>query len=238
MISDETLILYYFDDGLTDKEKNEVEISLKIHSELKDRYDRLCTQLDPLRDTETPSVPSHLVHRWQETLSRAVELESREKNRRGNSPRLWLLGWAMTITAALVLGIGIGIHFWGDPQVRPQGAYVQDVGSSTSFSRSLLLHLQESKWQIVSLKNQSTLDQDRLLLQIIEQNRLFQRAAVLNQSADLARVLRAFEPILLSLADETMKPEDAEALRRQLAFEIGVMLTKLSKYQSDITPSI
>jgi DNA-binding FadR family transcriptional regulator len=58
---------------------------------------------------------------------------------------------------------------------------------------------------------------------------------VQNDSQNLARVLRAFEPILLRLAADDIAPEDAEALRAQLAFELDVMLTKLSRGSSNKT---
>ena len=48
-------------------------------------------------------------------------------------------------------------------------------------------------------------------------------------------MLRAFEPILLRLAADDIAPEDAEALRAQLAFELNVMLTKLSRKPSKET---
>jgi hypothetical protein len=75
-----------------------------------------------------------------------------------------------------------------------------------------------------------------LVLQIIQQNRLFEQAAERNDAGSLARVLRAFEPILLQLAATDIAPEDAVALREQLAFELKVMLTKLERDTSkDIT---
>ena len=74
-------------------------------------------------------------------------------------------------------------------------------------------------------------------MHIIDQNRLFERAAEQNDSQKLARVLRAFEPVLLQLAAEDLAPEDAEALRAQLAFELNVMLTKLSRDTSKETHS-
>ena len=74
-----------------------------------------------------------------------------------------------------------------------------------------------------------------LALQIIEQNRLFERAADQNNSQSLARVFRAFEPVLLQLAAEDISPEDAAALQAQLIFELNVMLTKLSRDVSNET---
>jgi hypothetical protein len=68
---------------------------------------------------------------------------------------------------------------------------------------------------------------------LIEQNRLFEKAAAQNNSPKLVRVLRAFEPILVQLASDDIAPEDAEALRAQLAFELNVMLTKMTRDSSD-----
>ena len=80
-------------------------------------------------------------------------------------------------------------------------------------------------------------DSTLLVLRLIEQNRLFETAAEKNNAPQLARVLRAFEPILLRLAATDIAPEDAEALRAQLSFELNVMLTKLAKQSSDETHS-
>ncbi len=73
----------------------------------------------------------------------------------------------------------------------------------------------------------------QLLAQIIDQNRMFERAAVNNNSHNIARVLRAFEPILLRLGSDDIAPEDAEALRAQLSFELAIVLTKLAQKPSE-----
>ena len=75
-------------------------------------------------------------------------------------------------------------------------------------------------------------------MQIINQNRLFERAAEQNDADDLARVLRAFEPVLVRLAEEDLSDADAEALRAKLAFELNVMLTKLSRDASNETDTV
>ena len=80
-------------------------------------------------------------------------------------------------------------------------------------------------------------DTTLLVLSIIEQNRLFESVANKNNAPKLARVLRAFEPILLQLAATDIAPEDAEALRAQLSFELNVMLTKLAREASNETHS-
>ena len=84
---------------------------------------------------------------------------------------------------------------------------------------------------------QGSEDSALLILRLVEQNRLFEQVAAQNDAPQLARVLRAFEPILLRLAATDTAPEDAEALRAQLSFELNVMLTKLAQQSSDETHS-
>jgi DNA-binding FadR family transcriptional regulator len=67
---------------------------------------------------------------------------------------------------------------------------------------------------------------------------MFERAAEQNDSKDLARVLRAFEPVLMRLAADDITVEDAEALQAQLAFELNVVLTKLRGNVSEVTGPI
>jgi hypothetical protein len=64
---------------------------------------------------------------------------------------------------------------------------------------------------------------------------MFESIADQNSAPNLARVLRAFEPILLRLASEDIAPTDAEALRMQLSFELNAMLTKLARDSSKET---
>ena len=45
-MNDDTLILYYYDDGLTDKEKADIAAALEADSELAARYAELCRDLD------------------------------------------------------------------------------------------------------------------------------------------------------------------------------------------------
>ena len=91
------------------------------------------------------------------------------------------------------------------------------------------VHLRDTQDDIASMPIETAEDRTLLVLQIIQQNRLFEQAAERNDADSLARVLRAFEPILLKLAASDIAPADAAALREQLAFELRVMLTKLER---------
>jgi len=178
--------------------------------------------------------PAHVVEQWHSAIDEAAALE---RGRR-QQPR-WHPGsffWGAAVTGALAIGIGIGFVLSGDngiPAQEPVIAYVEPgVGATpAAFTRGLAVHLRDSRQQITSLDDST--DATMLLLQIIEQNRRFEMAAKRNDAPKLARVLRAFEPILLQLAANDIAPEDAEALRAQLAFELNVMLTKLASQPSD-----
>jgi hypothetical protein len=186
---------------------------------------------------DTHPAPPHLKQQWHDAIDSAAAVE-RGKTRSAASP--WhpasvFLG--MAIAATLALGIGIG-YFVAD---EGSNGHVQDVrvadtqapvdGVPASLSRGLQVHFRDSREQLLSVPD--TGDQTQLVLQIIEQNRMFESAANNSNAPKLARVLRALEPILLRLAADDLAPADAEALRAQLAFELNVVLTKLAAESSD-----
>lgn len=180
--------------------------------------------------------PAHLVEQWHSAIDEAAALERgrQQEPRRGWHPGSFF--WGVAVTAALAIGIGIGFVLsvnTGAPMPVPVVADVSPGTSATpaAFTRGLAVHLRDSRQQIANIDNSA--DRTLLVIQIIEQNRMFESAAEHNNAPKLARVLRAFEPILLQLAANDIAPEDAEALRAQLAFELNVMLTKLANEPSD-----
>ena len=177
--------------------------------------------------------PAHVVEQWHSAIDEAAALE------RGRQQQSWHPGsffWGAAVTAALAIGIGIGFVLSGDNGVPTQGPMIANLEPSVkatpaAFTRGLAVHLRDSRQQIANLDDST--DRTMLVLQIIEQNRMFESAAKHNNAPKLARVLRAFEPVLLQLAASDIAPENAEALRAQLAFELNVMLTKLASESSD-----
>jgi hypothetical protein len=144
--------------------------------------------------------------------------------------------WGSAVTAALALGIAIGVFVTDEDEfIEPTEYIVQDRGNS--FNRVMQVHLRDTRNDIASMPIDTNEDRTLLVLQIIQQNRLFEQAAERNDADGLARVLRAFEPILLQLAANDIAPEDAAALRDQLAFQLKVMLTKLERSTSKETTS-
>lgn len=184
------------------------------------------------------SPPEHVVQQWHSAIDEAAALE---RQREQVTSKHWHPGsffWGAAVTAALAIGIGIGIYVADDQVTLDSGQGPAIVASSVqsgaipaAFTRGLQVHLRDSQQQIANLDNES--DRTMLVLQLIGQNRMFELAAENNGAPKLARVLRAFEPILLQLAATDIAPEDAEALRAQLAFELNVMLTKLARESSD-----
>ena len=183
--------------------------------------------------------PSHLVQQWHDSIDAAAALERGRAKEPQDGWRPGSLFWGMAVSAALAIGVGIGFFASDDGiendvpnlvAISPQADVIP-----AAFTRGLQYHLRDSKQQLASFGSDS--DRIMLVLQLIEQNRLFENAADQNNAPKLARVLRAFEPILLRLAATDIAPEDAEALRAQLSFELNVMLTKLAGESSDETHS-
>ena len=69
MISDDTLTLYFYDDGLTSEEKRVVEAALGADPLLAARYAVLCRQFQQWREPDTPPAPEHLHHRWHDIIA-------------------------------------------------------------------------------------------------------------------------------------------------------------------------
>ena len=136
--------------------------------------------------------------------------------------------WGAAIAATIVLGVTINMR-GTEPVV------IEPAGTSAAFTRGVQVHFRDTYSDLTSLPVESADERTALVLRLIDQNRLFERAAEQNNSDDLARVLRAFEPILIRLAADDITPEEAERLRGKLALELNVMLTKLSRDASNET---
>lgn len=198
-------------------------------------------ELDKLIATHKADVhaaPRHIVQQWHSAIDEAAALE---RGRQHDVAQRWhatSFFWGAAVTAALAIGIGIGF-LASDNDDTKHTTPPSVVGTTdtplpivpAALTRGLQVHLRDSRAQLSSFDGGSR--SNELILQIIEQNRMFETAAELNNASDLARVLRAFEPILLQLAATDTAPADAEALRAQLAFELNVVLTKLASESSN-----
>ena len=238
MISDETLILYFYDDGLTPDERRDIQAALLADIDVAARYATICRGLQGLQTTGEHKAPDHAVRRWHDSIDRAARLQHARDDKPGRSFHLLSFAWGGALAAALALVIGI--YFFAQPQPEVASndpvAQIEAAEAATTpvaFTRGLKVHLRDSQAELSRLPTQSVDDRMMLLLQIVEQNRVFELAADTNNAPDVARLLRAFEPILLRLAADDIAPEDADALKVQLAFELKVMLTKLERLSSE-----
>ena len=235
-MNDDQLILYYYDDGLSAAERRRIAAAMESDERLAARYATLCRELNGLATGDDPDAPPHVVQRMHDTVDRIgglVPVTAKPPARRFSLPSF---AWGAAVTAVLAIGIGIGLFVAYKPTSPPIGTpVVAETGDRGSFSRGVQVYFRDARADLVSLPVDSAADRSRLITDIIEQNRLFERAAVQNDARDLARVLRAFEPILQRLADDDITPAEAEALRARLAFELNVMLTKISRDSSNET---
>lgn len=244
---DDTLILYYYGDGLSDDERAAVEAALENDPSLRERYDALRQSLERFNEPPTAQAPRHLVARWHRSIERAAAGELTEKA----PARAWhfpSFAWG-ALAAALVAAVGIGFYF-GDggtpaPTIagRTDQAAIDDPSplqgpAPASFSRGLQVHLRDSRQDILRLAANGDTDRAMLITDIMRQNRLFEQVAREHDAEDIARVLRAFEPVLLRLANEDISAEDAAALRAKLVFELNVVLTKMDQRESEYTETI
>jgi len=200
-----------------------------------DELDRLISA----HRADVHKAPAHLKQQWHDAIDQASALERgrTEEPKPGWHPSSFF--WGMAVSAALAVGVAIGfLASDGNPDPAPPMVVENSSQSNTipvAFSRGLQHHFRNSQEQLAGIDGSE--DSVLLVLRLVEQNRLFETAAEQNNAPQLARVLRAFEPILLQLAASDIAPEDADALRAQLSFELNVMLTKLAKESSDETHS-
>ena len=242
---DEKLILYYYEDGLSDRERREVAAALEDDAALAARYEALRRDLGQLGAVGAKAAPAHAVQRWHDSIDRAARLQAGKARRPGATFSITSFVLGAAVTAALAIGIGIGAYFSANESTAPvmgiQAAGNRGYPAETvpsAFARGLQAYLRDSRRDLSSLPLYPAEDRAMLVRGIIEQNRLLERTAEHRNSPALARVLRAFEPILVRLADEDLAPQELEALRAQLAFELNAMLTKLQVEASVVPDTI
>ena len=246
-MNDDDLILYYYNDGLDDAERAAIGAALENDAALAARYRELRLSLERFGEPPMIRPPAPAVARWHRSIERAAAGERTARP----TVRAWHLpsfAWG-AVAAALIAVLAIGMLLEDSaPPATPVADTTVELPIETrpsaprampaSFSRGVQVHLRESRQGIIRLAADPDADRALLVMDILRQNRLFEQAARDNGSEDIARVLRAFEPVLLRLASEDVSEEDAAALRAKLAFELNVMLTKMEQRESDGTESI
>ena len=236
MMNDDILTLYYYDDGLTDRERHEVEAAIDSDAEVAARFRRLCAELDDLAARPIPVAPPHLAPRLHDILDRSTQQLTPARSKQSFHPGSFF--WGAAVAASLTIGVAIGVFLTSETGSPALTASLPVEDSSTALSRGILVHFRDSRDVLASLDVSGNGERDQLIMNIVQQNRLFERMANQSDSQDLARVLRAFEPILIKLASKDISPDEAAKLQAQLAFELNIVLTKLMQQVSDNADAI
>jgi hypothetical protein len=109
------------------------------------------------------------------------------------------------------------------------------TGDASAYDRGLKWHLASTEQQLASLEQATPEERAQLVEAIIGQNRIYALAAERAGEPQLARVLRAFTPILESVADG--HAESTSSSIAQLSFELRIMQARL-KAEDQAPPNI
>lgn len=233
MISDNDLLLYYYRDGLDASERAHIAAALSEQPELATRLHRLVARLDAVAATADMPVPDPVQQRWQAALERATAGDVAVQ-RQASAGFFASIHWRMAAAACAVAVLVVGVKLSMSPT--PEQIVQRDIpaplpstsgaGGSLAYERGLRWHLASTEQQLGSLDSVSGEERRALVETIIAQNRLYAIAAERADEPQLARVLRAFTPILERLASDSGNQSAGEI--SQLNFEIKVMQSRLN----------
>lgn len=223
MISDDELVCFHYQDGLSAERLQQIRQALHADPQLQSRLAELGALLQACR--ELPAAPTSAATRlrWQQALARA---EQSQQQRRAGRRRHWDLAIACT----LLLGVGIGMRL--NESTPPQTAALAAVDEA-SLTRGVRAHLRDARLVLAQWPQRAPDQREALLQEVLAQNRAYVSAAERAGDQRLARVLRAFEPVLQQLEISATDPELGAGARAQLDFELGVMQTKLLRTPSN-----
>ena len=237
MISDNDLLLYYYRDGLDAAERERIASALSEQPELAARLHRIVARLDAAAATPEVPVPEHVQQRWHAALSRAAASEAAPTD----TPRRELFArfrWqiATAALAGVLLIVSASVAMQSAPEgldTTPSPMQTAAVGGNdpSAYERGLRLHLANTELQLASLDTANDEERIKLIETIIAQNRLYAIAAERADEPQLARVLRAFTPLLERLADNSGDAAAGEIA--QLNFEMKVMQARLAAATSN-----
>jgi hypothetical protein len=227
MISDDDLLLYYYRDGLDATERARIGAALADQPELARRLHGLVARLDAAAAMREVPVPAQTQQRWRAALERAVSERRVDPARRPTfaQPRWQAFAAAAAVAViALVFGIQKSMTLKPVPVPMAEPGTSATASDSSAYENGLKWHLASTERRLASLNDATPEERARLVEAIISQNRIYALAADRAGEPQLARVLRAFTPILESVADG--RTQTAGSIE-QLNFELRVMQARL-----------
>jgi anti-sigma-K factor RskA len=225
MISDDDLLLYYYRDGLDAAERARIAAALAEQPELARRLHGLVARLDAAASLPEVPVPAPTLQRWQAALECAASDRRAEPVRRTSfvQPRWQALAAAAAVAViALVFGIQKSVTPTPAPTAGSETAAA--ANDPAAYENGLKWHLASTERRLASLEDATPEERARLVETIIGQNRIYALAAERAGEPQLARVLRAFTPVLESVADGHGQTSGSI---EQLGFELRVMQARL-----------
>lgn len=231
MISDDELLLYYYRDGLDPADRARIGAALSEQPELAQRLHRLVARLDAVASSPDVPVPAHTQRRWLMALEREAQGDATRATPTG--PRFfthfrWQAAAAALAAIALTLTILVAIKTPPNQVAKdaaPGAPLAADIDVASAYERGLRLHLASTEQRLAGLDSANPDERARLIETIIAQNRLYALAAERAGEPQLARVLRAFTPVLENVAQDGT--ESAASSIAQLSFELRVMQARL-----------
>ena len=230
MISDDDLILYYYRDGLDADERVRIGAALAEQPELAQRLHKLVARLDAAAAIPEVPVPALTQQRWQAALERATRETHVAPKRRFFAQPQWQAAAAAVAVVALVFGIQKVMQ--PPTQATPDNAMTASTpeaagtNDASAYEHGLKWHLASTERRLASLGDATPEERARLIEAIIGQNRIYALAAERAGEPQLARVLRAFTPILEGVADG--QGESTASSVAQLSFELRIMQARLA----------
>jgi len=229
MISDEELLLYYYRE-LDAGERARIGAAVSNDPQLSRRLHNLVARLDAAAAMPEVPVPAHTQRRWQAALARATSDKRVAPPTRGFFTQL---RWQAAAAAVAVVAITLTIQNVKSPSsIKTAGETVEasppgatSAGDASAYEHGLKWHLASTEKRLASLGDATPEERARLVETIIGQNRIYALAAERAGEPQLARVLRAFTPVLESVADGRVESASSVA---QLNFELRVMQARLA----------
>jgi anti-sigma factor RsiW len=224
MISDDDLLLYHYRDGLDAAERTRVGAAVSNDPALAQRLQGLVARLDAAAAAPEVPVPADVQQRWNVALERAAQKDDVGATRVPRAGRLFTaLRWPVAAAAAAVVAIVTVQLTTRSPPART--AEVAAPAEQSAYERGLKWHLASTEQQLASLESAAPEERARLIETIISQNQMYALAAERAGEPQLARVLRAFAPILENVGHGGELSASSIA---QLNFELRVMQGRLA----------
>lgn len=237
-MTDDELLLFHFSDGLRPERMAEIQTALEGDATLRERLTQLRAHLTALRGKDNTALPAAVQYRLQRKLRQLHD----ESLAPAHAP-LWRIPRSQAAWILPAFAAGVGAFFmWlytqgvtpntqplASEQVAPIPAQAQTVSLP-----ALRAHLLQTQMLLENFDPNNA--QERALLdEIIAQNQIYVEHAQRLGRSDLARILRALEPVLVEV--ENIKEPDARAaLINQFEFEANSLQTKLQARASKQVP--